>query len=225
MFETFTTAKDIGSSIYTTITKPRKLTLGEITMCKKIFGNAIVYDKVLIYNNKFITRAFGILGTLAYPSISIKNDYSLADPRSQAIFIHEMTHIWQYQQGYDVFKIGAIMQGFYLNSKFNPYRYELGYQFTEYNMESQAELLSDYYAIKYIGGENGTIALGFNKKNPLASSSAFLYLYSTKEGIENRRILFAIVESFINSKKDKALLPSEISLKNPAWLGHIRVEG
>jgi len=225
MAEHFTTMTDLGMSIAKTIKEARKLTSGEKDMCKLIFKDTINYETVWIYNNKFITRAFGIYGTLSYPKCSSKNDYSIADLRSKRVFIHEMTHIWQYQKGYSVITSGAIMQFFYLNTTLNPYRYDIGHKFNEYNMESQAEILSHYYVLQYIGGEKGTIALGFNRDNPLASDSSFMYLYSAEEGSERRKLLYLVAESFIKSKQDESMLPqSAVTLNNPVGLGHIRME-
>jgi hypothetical protein len=64
-------------------------------------------------------------------------------------FIHEMTHVWQFQLGYPVRLRGAIRIGL-------PYGYSLGQdkRLCDYNMEAQGNLLADYFALKFCGGQH-----------------------------------------------------------------------
>ena len=56
-----------------------------------------------------------------------------------------MVHVWQYQLGYPVRLRGAIRIGL-------GYDYELkaGAKLGDYNMESQGDLLADYFALKHL---------------------------------------------------------------------------
>ncbi|CRM65181.1 hypothetical protein [Pseudomonas sp. 37 R 15] len=59
--------------------------------------------------------------------------------------MHEMTHVWQYQLGYDV-KVAGLK----VTSKgAKAYKYQLteGRGLSDYNMEQQGEIVSDYYMI------------------------------------------------------------------------------
>ncbi|MBK7236706.1 MAG: hypothetical protein IPI02_14175 [Sterolibacteriaceae bacterium] len=60
--------------------------------------------------------------------------------------MHEMVHVWQYQLGYPVKLRGAIRIGL-------PYEYTLesGKRLSDYNMEAQGNILSDYWALKLYG--------------------------------------------------------------------------
>jgi hypothetical protein len=66
----------------------------------------------------------------------------------QEWFIHEMTHVWQYQKGYPVFKIGLDLQAVMITNNVEPYMYnimaskldtnnqQILSSFQDYNMES-----------------------------------------------------------------------------------------
>ncbi len=82
----------------------RPLGEGEIALARSMFGDAIDYAKVRIRRRKWaffqprrVTMAprghihFHPLGQ-AYCE-----DFATAPPRRQALFIHEMTHVWQTQ--------------------------------------------------------------------------------------------------------------------------------
>jgi hypothetical protein len=63
-----------------------------------------------------------------------------------ATFIHEMTHVWQGQNH-------LIGPGYMLNSLFwqaisdDAYRYTVGVPWGKYNVEQQAHLVEDWYAL------------------------------------------------------------------------------
>ena len=73
-------------------------------------------------------------------------DFSVdPDPDKKAHFVHEMTHVWQKQLGYPVARRGAIRVGL-------DYNYELSYEknLSDYNMEAQGEIISDYFKLKHL---------------------------------------------------------------------------
>jgi len=148
-----------------------------------------------------------------------------------------MTHVWQFQKDFPVLLSGAKMQWF-REIGYNPYKYNLEPQpddrhrnnpnafkgvfaFNEYNMESQAELLSHYYAITTFSTEDVKIALGITPKIQMTSSYGYLYevVNDVKIGMARRAILKQCVEAFIASPKDKSYLP-----KDPDILGYIRAK-
>lgn len=64
----------------------------------------------------------------------------------QSWLIHELTHVWQYQQGMNVIR----------NAVFNRrYQYILqqGKQFFEYGIEQQAQMVQDYFLRRVKGQE------------------------------------------------------------------------
>lgn len=58
-------------------------------------------------------------------------------------FMHEMVHVWQHQLGYPAFWRGAIRIGLG-----DDYDLKAGTTLGDYNMESQGDLLADYFALK-----------------------------------------------------------------------------
>ena len=59
----------------------------------------------------------------------------------RGLFVHELAHAWQHQQGVNVLCRGALVQaGHFLSCKrWNPYRIPADRSFTEMNLEAQAE--------------------------------------------------------------------------------------
>ena len=83
----------------------------------------------------------------------LSSDY---DPKSGALFVHEMTHVWAYQRGYNNIANGAYLQTQYelyrgTDGKygFDPYTYSIdpSKKLSEYNMEQQGEIIADYYVM------------------------------------------------------------------------------
>ena len=101
------------------VRKSRALTQGEVTLATSIFGGKVNYTKVKIYNRAWIAQD---LFTAVTPNGNIyargdgtqtggiyRSDYSTdVDIGIRAVFIHEMTHVWQFQTGQAV-KTGATL--------------------------------------------------------------------------------------------------------------------
>jgi len=84
----------------------RHLTIGERNLCRSIFGDAIAYDQVRIFNKTWwpfqprnITMAPD--GNLWFHPRNdlFCDDFCDRDIELQGLFIHEMTHVWQHQCG------------------------------------------------------------------------------------------------------------------------------
>jgi hypothetical protein len=133
----------------------RRLTEGEIALAKKAFGSGIDCEHVRICSgsggNPAAALAFRspandaitLIRTIFFKGEPVA-DFS-SHPRKW-LFMHEMTHVWQYQ------KLGALR--FYLRyarefaaSGFDAksmYRYESGDPFAKSKLEAQAEMVRDY---------------------------------------------------------------------------------
>lgn len=135
----------------------RKLTQGEICIAQQVFGNLINYDKVKIFNIPYlpwqpIHMFIAPNGNIFVHRQNFSTDYSKTSLSLQAIFIHEMTHIMQYQQHTNVILKGALLQlGYYLSfKKYNPYTYQIiqDKKFKEYNIEQQGDIARDIFLKK-----------------------------------------------------------------------------
>lgn len=126
----------------------RGLTSSEIALCQSVFGSAIDYADVTIFNRKwwpFQNRRVTMApdGNLWFhPESNLFCDDFCGSARNvQALFIHEMVHVWQHQQG--VFLPLA-------RHPFCRYDYVLipGKRFSAYGIEQQAEIVSHHFLLK-----------------------------------------------------------------------------
>ena len=134
--------------------KTRPLTYGEIALCKSVFGDLIDYEKVQVMNHPFLpwqsVHVFmAPTGYIHARSFNYSIDYSKQSLGYQAVFIHEMAHVYQHQKNINVLLKGALLQSAYFLSfkKYNPYRYTLSADksFFDYNIEQQGDIAKDIF--------------------------------------------------------------------------------
>lgn len=126
----------------------RHLTGPERKLVASVFGNAIDCDPVTVNNHKwyplqparFIMAPDGHIWVHPH-SDYWSDDYGQADPHLQALFMHEMTHIWQAQT----------KGRWYLPLMRHPfcryaYTYVPGQRFERYGLEQQAEIVRHVFA-------------------------------------------------------------------------------
>lgn len=127
----------------TSVTRPdqRVLTAGEVALTRAMFGPAVDPLLVLIYNKRWwplqprrvIMAPDGNLW--CHPrGDTWRADWSVEPPHGQAYFLHEMTHVWQWQRG-----ICLMFERWPLAR----YRYSLtpGKPLEKYGIEQQAEIV------------------------------------------------------------------------------------
>ncbi|MCP1418001.1 type VI secretion system secreted protein VgrG [Pseudomonas laurylsulfativorans] len=174
--------------------KKRSLTSGEIAMAQTVFKDAVNYSKVKVHHGGwwlfagFQNTAVTPNGEMYFPESTelYKDDfYNSDDHRDKALFMHEMTHVWQYQLGYPVKKAGLTVS----SRGAEAYRYSLkkNGKLSDYNMEQQGEIISDYYMIS-IEGKPGSV---WNRSNTGMS----------------RELLTTTLEKFLANPFDKSNLP------------------
>lgn len=127
----------------------RALTAGERALAASMFGDAIDYDRVLIHNRKwFWLQPRGIAmapdGHIwLHPADHLfDTDFCAAPLPLQGLFVHEMTHVWQYQKG-----ISLILR----RHPFCRYRYALrpGRPLERYGIEQQAEIVRHAFLLRH----------------------------------------------------------------------------
>lgn len=136
----------------------RPLTQGEIDLAKTVFGNAIDYTQVKVCDGTqgFFQRV-GMAMTVSnnlYMNDMYRDDYGQPDADYRHIFIHEMAHVWQYQNKVLNPVVSAVQLN--LRHKFNydkAYFFELDEKkdLTDYGMEQQAAMIEEYFLIKKEG--------------------------------------------------------------------------
>lgn len=175
----------------------------KLSFAKSFFGNAIDYRFVRIHKSKLIPGvqsdqvSMTPWGELYMPNENYKNDFSIIksqlDIRDLHHFIHEISHVWQYQRKKMLSRglfvicgaayapvtgvaqaIDAISEslpnalaeiGKDISGAIDPYTYKNSSpkDFFEYNMESQAEILADYF-ISEIMGQKGYTGKSSNRR-------------------------------------------------------------
>lgn len=129
----------------------RALTAGERAMVSRLFGASVDAARVRVHARGYLPWlrrvAMAPAGELYFPPALYCADFSLSGPRSQCLFVHEITHVWQYQRGVPVRLAGVCLwlQGAYWLR--DAYRYAVGEArpFHAYNLEQQAELVARYW--------------------------------------------------------------------------------
>ncbi len=121
----------------------RSLSDGEIALARSIFGNSIDYSKVRLIRGKWWpfqprNAAMAPNGNIYFhPAAGGWSDDFADEPLfRQGFFIHEMTHVWQAQNG------GRLYLPL-MRHPFCRYQYELktGKPFRRYGIEQQAEIV------------------------------------------------------------------------------------
>lgn len=125
----------------------RPLTASEIELARTMFGDAIDYGRARVANRKwafFQSKRYIMAptGTIHFHPADANycDDFGCASLHRQGLFIHEMTHIWQYQKG------------IYLPLARHPfcrYGYSLkpGWGLERYGLEQQAEIVRHMFLL------------------------------------------------------------------------------
>lgn len=126
----------------------RPLTDAEIALADSVFGDAVDYGRVRIFARKwwpFQRRQVAMApdGNLwLSPKGTLYCDDFCARPLDRrGLFIHEMTHVWQHQQG-----VNLILR----RHPFCRYDYVLkpGWSLTQYGLEQQAEIVRHAFLLR-----------------------------------------------------------------------------
>lgn len=129
--------------------RARALTAGEAALAYSVFGNAIDYGRPRIVQRKWAffqprDTVMAPLGSIHFhpDSPRYSDDFSKAPLGDQGLFIHEMVHVWQHQQG------------MFLPLQRHPfcryrYRIEPGRPFERYGIEQQGEIVRHAFLLRH----------------------------------------------------------------------------
>ncbi len=152
----------------------RKLTAGEVALARAAFGDKIKYDRVRLSdgpgNSAFAHMAFakGNPAITVGSTIYFKRDYCpdfSAPGKNRKSYMHEMTHVWQYQTlGMPAFFARYGAEFFQADCKPNDmYKYEKGKtRFAEAMLEAQANMIGDYSEAQWAGNATGKATIARN---------------------------------------------------------------
>jgi hypothetical protein len=138
----------------------RPLTEGEVALLARVFGDGVDPSLVHVVRGKFFR--FQDDWTYMTPGNDIfapgdlfDEDFARdgIDPYTQAVFVHEVAHVWQYQNGLDLIAAGLITfkgtRGDY--GKAYAYALDADRDLTEYGIEQQASILEDWFLVQAHG--------------------------------------------------------------------------
>ena len=118
----------------------RYLTSGEIALARSVFGDRIRLDEVQLKTTWWVLKNYAVSpnGHIYFNPADWITDFSVASLGKQSWLIHELTHVWQLQQGLKVVR-GALIDRRY------DYVLETGKSFFKYGIEQQARMVQDYF--------------------------------------------------------------------------------
>lgn len=128
----------------------RALTDGERALAAEMFGGALALGAIRILPAPWpLVRAF-VPGRwfgrdwIVWPARSLPSDISAAPLRLQALLIHELTHVWQAQQGVNLLT-GKLRAG----DRPSAYEYPLGMtcDWGDLNIEQQAMVVEHRFRL------------------------------------------------------------------------------
>ena len=131
----------------------RPLTAGEAAIARRVFGDAIDCAAVRVHARGYLW--FGLqpagvamapCGEIHFVRADYRDDFSTADAAHRRWFVHELAHVWQHQLGYPVKWRGALRLGLRYDYALAP-----GGRLCDHDMEAQAELIADWYALAHLG--------------------------------------------------------------------------
>ena len=121
------------------------MSFDEIHEARSVFGEAIRYDLVRIDKQPKIGLAKEVIAYVTFFMINYKRNISMP------IFIHELVHVWQFQQYGSVYiskslKAQKSPEGYDYGGSENLFKIMvLGKNIQHFNFEQQADIIEDYY--------------------------------------------------------------------------------
>jgi hypothetical protein len=126
----------------------RKLTQGEKQLAQSVFGIHLQLDAIRIMAHRGVLKNYAISpnGNIYFHPQNWCQDFSTLSLAKQSWLIHELTHVWQIQQGL------AVVRKAIFDRKYQ-YVLEQGKLFFQYGIEQQAQMVQDYFIRKSRGQE------------------------------------------------------------------------
>jgi len=121
----------------------RTLSPGERALAAEVFAGAIDTARVRLLAIPLWRRAFVPGGRwIVWPAHTACKDFAAAPLAHQAVFVHELTHVWQAQSGVNLI-LGKLKAG----DRAQAYTYELSQigDFRSLNIEQQAMVVQDAF--------------------------------------------------------------------------------
>lgn len=137
-------------AVPTTQQKSRPLTEVEIKMAHSVFGPDFDVSQVRLKTAWWVLKNYAVSpnGNIYFNPKDWVEDFSKQSLGKKSWLIHELTHVWQLQQGLKVVR-GAVM-----NRRYD-YILQEGKPFFTYGIEQQARMVQDYFVRREQGKDCG----------------------------------------------------------------------
>ena len=124
----------------------RHLSTGEVALARSVFGDNIDLDTVQLKTAWWVLKNYAVSpnGNIYFHPADWVEDFSKVSINKQRWLIHELTHVWQLQQGLKV------VRGALINRRYD-YDLAIGQSFFKYGIEQQARMVEDYFVHRHSG--------------------------------------------------------------------------
>lgn len=128
----------------------RVLTVAERALAEEAFGDALDYAAIRFlaspwpFDRAFVAGRWFGRAWIVWPGRTLPDDIGKAALRLQATFIHELTHVWQAQQGVNLLT-GKLRAGDKLSSYAYPVGMDCGW--CDLNIEQQAMVVEHRFRL------------------------------------------------------------------------------
>lgn len=155
---------DLNKQIYSVLGEPVPLNQKEIFIAKYIFGSSLDISKVMMFHKASFSKQ---ISRTIRNNIFFNHSHKLKDPGYRnsepflKIFIHELTHVWQFQNKGSYYIVDSLVNqslGYVLhNKRTEAYKYNLSIDqdFKNYNVEQQAKMIEEYFAMVFLDEKPG----------------------------------------------------------------------
>lgn len=131
----------------------RLLTTGERAIAHSVFGDSLALDDIRLKTAWWVLKHYAVSpnGNIYFHPDDWVADFSQQSIAQQSWLVHELTHVWQLQQGV------AVLRRAVLDRR---YRYQLvtDKPFLAYGIEQQAQMVQDYFVQRARGQDCSALA-------------------------------------------------------------------
>lgn len=137
--------------------KLRPLTPGEVELAREAFGSAVALESVRLvawpFRRAFVPGRWFARDWIVWPHRSLRDDLSVALVGLQGVLVHELTHVWQAQQG-----VNLLLAKLRAGDRAASYAYPTGPEcrWDALNIEQQAMVMEHHFHCRRGGRALGT---------------------------------------------------------------------
>lgn len=120
--------------------RSRPLTDGEKAIAHSVFGDRLQLDTIRLKTAWWVLKGYAVSpnGHIYFHRADFCEDFSSQNVYQRAWLVHELTHVWQIQQGIKVFRRALFNRRY-------AYQLQANKPFGSYGVEQQARMVEDYY--------------------------------------------------------------------------------